>query len=440
MSCVSIVSTVPVLDQFSLETALLPPIGDTSKFALIKGVPILDEHVKRTLRNGEVIEEHIDASQLTVICRNTQDRAAKGHLGLLFIGHTDRSRPETEQPPHVGYADNYRMGVIRERDGATRPAILCDFLINSEYGELCKGFPRRSVEIFDKSKPTGYIDAIALLKRAPERDLGLLTYSSKENIDYYECSCGGDGDKGKPMALDSEDIHAIVSGVVTGLGGLIREMLQEVEGGEEPAETPGEAPVSAETSPAPAADLGDNMSKELDDRFEQFRKEIEDRYSKENGKLRDQLAVLVTDNESLKTHNLKMNREARLKELRGEFLFDPAKELDYCMKMSDPEFETHVTRIRENYQRSPIDNDMIPVAEPLSRGVNGRPTQGDDHHLTEEESRGNAVAHYAKEHKITRGDEAVRRYLNDPEARKRFKEIRELAQRASASTSASAKK
>ncbi|AGA26037.1 hypothetical protein Sinac_1659 [Singulisphaera acidiphila DSM 18658] len=104
---------------------------------------------------------------------------------MVFIGHSDPKLPEIEQPPLAGFMRNYRMGVY----GDGKPVILADLYIKREFQDLVSEFPRRSVEIFRKTTPHGFIDSLALLKRAPERDLGLVTYSKTDEIERVECDC-----------------------------------------------------------------------------------------------------------------------------------------------------------------------------------------------------------------------------------------------------------
>lgn len=163
-----------------------PPIDDPSQYILVDRVPVLDEHLRtRRKDDGTPITEYVSPEQLKVIAFNSTQRADRGELGLVFIGHTDPGKPETEQPPLAGFMRNYRMGV----DQADRPVILADLYIKKIFRDLISEFPRRSVEIFRKTTPHGYIDSLALLKRAPERDLGLVTYSKTDDIERFECDC-----------------------------------------------------------------------------------------------------------------------------------------------------------------------------------------------------------------------------------------------------------
>jgi hypothetical protein len=195
-----------------------PKLNDASRYVKVDRVPIIDTlertYFKNDPKTGKQIKiyESIDKTQLKTILDNSRQRAAKGNYGLATIGHTDDDGNEISQPPKVGYMANYQLG---EHDG--RPTILADIYIDKRKCENLKldhfnnpltpddildEFPRRSAEIIAISKPNGYIDSVALLKRTPERDLGLVTsqYNRKsEQVYRFDCpACKGN--KSKSMA------------------------------------------------------------------------------------------------------------------------------------------------------------------------------------------------------------------------------------------------
>lgn len=173
-----------------------PRLNDASRYVRVDRVPIIDtcerSYFKTDSKTGKQVrvDESIDKDQLETILENSRHRAEKGELGIVFLGHTDDTSPEINQPPLVGYLDNYQLG---EHEG--RPTILADMYIDKEDCEPSKTlrqFPRRSAEIIGISKPSGYIDSVALLKRTPERQLGLITsHYNKESEDIYRFECPG---------------------------------------------------------------------------------------------------------------------------------------------------------------------------------------------------------------------------------------------------------
>lgn len=156
---------------------------------IIRGVPVFDEHTERDERrwtkdeNGEDVPNRefgkvtrvFDAKKLQQIADNCNRRFQRtGDAAPLTIGHTRPGRPETEQPPIIGYAINFRLGRFGP-EGVL--AILADFYILPQHWRAFLEHPRRSVEFFPRDE---VFDPIALLVRTPERDLGVIQHYMRE--------------------------------------------------------------------------------------------------------------------------------------------------------------------------------------------------------------------------------------------------------------------
>jgi hypothetical protein len=153
--------------------ALRNPGGplDPEQFVVVPNVAAVDEF-QMTNDDGSfaanVNEEFIDR-----LCAHMNDReAATGDLAPLVIGHTADGEREVDAPPLVGFARNWRKGVL----GSTgRKAAYADFWVYRNEVERVRRFPRRSCEVW----PNRYeVDPISLLgATTPARDLGLLRLS-----------------------------------------------------------------------------------------------------------------------------------------------------------------------------------------------------------------------------------------------------------------------
>lgn len=130
-------------------------------------MPVFDEHDEFD-KGGRLIRR-FDVAKLATIARNCNERFAKtGDAVPLTLGHTIPGAPEKYQPEIVGYARNFRVGRFGKQQ---KPCILADFYFYpSRYGEAMK-YPRRSVELYPRDL---VFDPIALLKRTPQLDLGIL--------------------------------------------------------------------------------------------------------------------------------------------------------------------------------------------------------------------------------------------------------------------------
>jgi hypothetical protein len=134
-----------------------------AKFVRVASLPVFDEHRHRTKGN-------VGLRDLQLLVKNTNDRVAIGHPPILLVGHTcDDDLPEDRQPVSVGVALDFRLG---QHDG--RHAILCDFLVQRDRLRFASSFPYRSIERIVSDDPKwNVIPAIALLRREPDRKLGM---------------------------------------------------------------------------------------------------------------------------------------------------------------------------------------------------------------------------------------------------------------------------
>lgn len=183
-----------------VEPNLRPPdLGNPKRYVRVDRVPIIDVHRRRVKRkDGEIVEEEVDERQLHRICRNSRERSERGEHGIVFLGHTDDDGPETEQPPIVGYMSGY---VVGEYNGA--PTILADLYIDKDDdpSKIHKQFPRRSAEVIGINSDDGFIDSVALIKRAPERELGFVTSYHRKHRKVYRYACPACEKETRSMAM-----------------------------------------------------------------------------------------------------------------------------------------------------------------------------------------------------------------------------------------------
>lgn len=142
-----------------------PDLDDPHQFVCRPAVPILDTHIRKG--------REVDESLLRLIAKNSNEACESGDYPLLLIGHTDDHGPEDKQPPLAGFVRKFVIG-----DWQGKPCILADLcFIRSKMGEAMQ-YPRRSAEIWYADNPEhNVIDSVCLMKRTPERRLGLVTYA-----------------------------------------------------------------------------------------------------------------------------------------------------------------------------------------------------------------------------------------------------------------------
>lgn len=167
--------------SFDPTLASLDRIRNSPDYVLVRNIPVFKEHTQHSAKGGAV--RHFGAKELQRIVDRTNDRLKTGDMSPVGLGHTKDDADESDQPPVIGYADRFRLG----RFGPAQTlGILADFYIRKDMKAKAATFPRRSVELWMKD---GFIDWIALLRRTPQLDLGLVTFSRQSGRDgplYYD--------------------------------------------------------------------------------------------------------------------------------------------------------------------------------------------------------------------------------------------------------------
>lgn len=427
-----------------------PDLDDPAAFVARRDVPVLDVHDHES--KGDV-----DESLLHLLARNTNARCARGDLVALTLGHTNADGPETEQPPFVGYARDFSVGTFRGE-----PCLLADFFFRAEDAATALSYPHRSIERIRSDDPAeNYIDYVSLLRRPPERSLGLLIYArtlpAGATVVHYGRDLGPPDppavaadaapspDAAPPaqppeVSMDPEQISALVSALLPGLIAGIAPMLAPPAAAEAPA-------AEAVAEPAPEdADAGRSRydddtpaaSDEDDDDAERVQNEeaspggdstfiageIDGKKKKdddedaervkmsravkslrvENQVLRDQV-----DGQAVKLARLQYAREFDALKAEG-VVFDPAKEMAAILDLPAKLRDGHVTRMREQYRRSPIGRrDAIETEAPES------PESADAPSSDPAERR--AVIDFATRHGITDIPAARARYRQEKAGR-----------------------
>src|SRR5690242_14229299 len=172
-------------------TASLQHVLGSDEYVRVPCVPIFDEHDEYDAQGQPV--RRFGAAELRTIAGRCNARAQQtGDLSPFGPGHTfddvyDKAgrliykAREEDQPPPWGYLHNYQLA----RYGPEGKLAVCaDFYVKKQLTDnrgqpvdglqYLKTFPRRSVELWAED---GIIDWVAVLRRTPQRDLGLLTYA-----------------------------------------------------------------------------------------------------------------------------------------------------------------------------------------------------------------------------------------------------------------------
>lgn len=171
------VGTDPTLD-------FLARLNDPSQWVIRKNVPVIKPH-KNAIHtdDGKVIPYEVTAGDMSSVAGEMLAREkASGVVATLGPGHRNlaKNAKETEQPPIYGFLRNPRAGTFGPQG---TPCVLVDEYLKPECASLAADYPHRSSEYQPFKKLVSYV---ALLKREPALDMGIVCYSKREPTVYLE--------------------------------------------------------------------------------------------------------------------------------------------------------------------------------------------------------------------------------------------------------------
>jgi hypothetical protein len=157
---------------------LIASLDDPARFVRKDRVAVFKPH-RRTFPNGfEVVVTEADLGEIAD--NVNRNYGADGQLVKLTIGHRKQAPdfPETNQPPVVGYARNYRAEWVDRPDGPSLRLTHTECIrTNSPYtaGVLAGQYPERSPEYDPAAK---VITGVALLTRDQALGMGIVCYQA----------------------------------------------------------------------------------------------------------------------------------------------------------------------------------------------------------------------------------------------------------------------
>lgn len=163
---------------------LLQALDDPERYVCTRGVPVFVPHVRYGDDENDdgtpKIEAQVDEHELNLIAEVLNRKVAEfGTPARISTGHVRLPKPdqpappESSQPEILGWAKNARYGTWGPEN---KPGLLVDWYIRKDRWEESLTYPYRSAEYYP---PTHEITGIALLRRDPELDMGVLTYARR---------------------------------------------------------------------------------------------------------------------------------------------------------------------------------------------------------------------------------------------------------------------
>lgn len=378
-------------------TQSLEVITESGDYVLVPDFVVFDEHDEFD-DQGKLIRK-FDRARLQQIvdkCNAREERS--GDLATIAPGHSlDDPKSEEDQPPPWGYARNYRLGHFGP---GKKLGILCDAYVRKQIrtkdGQIVDGpeylatFPRRSPELWPNHRAVpeharNTFDWIAVLRRAPQRDLGLSVYSRNRagqiiggitrshKLRYQmetpmpvpnpvadpnaedSTQLPDGGDAGAPPEGHEEfakhlDYAMVHHPHLKHLGAMCKKYGMD------------EAMPGATDEDLPPAGDGDDDEDDAIGRNQRRRPGTSDvRKTKYQLQLESQEKRIKAAEAELAVGRRELRAkkyQLRLEELAQIHDFDPAEELVDCLAMDEKAFEHHCEKRISKYARTPVGNDL----------------------------------------------------------------------------------
>lgn len=366
---------------------------DPTRYVRIDAVPVFDEH------------EGFGREQLDEIVHKCNERErATGDLCPITIGHTLKEDPnEDVQPDVVGYARNYQLGRFGP---GNKLAILADFYLRKDRYEEALSYPRRSVELWKSDK---IIDPIALLRRTPQRDLGLLTFKKGGEVLAYERRTGrlvyalehdmadtkNDWDEDSLPAEEHDKAlmyfrhclknHAVGKHLADQyMKSCGADPVQHAAGAGGPSATSVTVPAMTPVAPAPAPGGVVAPVKPEEDGPEQLRRKEEairfQKQEEEKKALEARLAAMEQYARDAQAREVKTLRESEALQLIREGLdFDTVEHMKFVGDMSQEQYARYMPLFKSSCKKLPVTlpgRGLIPTEQPARVLPNGeQPSQ-----------------------------------------------------------------
>jgi hypothetical protein len=159
----------------------LAQFDDPSRWVVVADAPICRPHRRVVKRpdGGEDVVEVTEADLPRIADEIERRERESGVVPIMTIGHrrqSDPAFPERNQPPVVGFARKARVGTFGPQNV---PCVLGTLYYKREWWQEAKEFPFRSMDFFP---PTMAVTGVALLKRDPFLQLGMVTYEQGDGM------------------------------------------------------------------------------------------------------------------------------------------------------------------------------------------------------------------------------------------------------------------
>lgn len=333
-----------------------PDFDNLSLWDVRRDVTVFDEHFRPEKTRGDgkkVPARDFKKADLEAICKNCNERDAKGLHAAVTIGHTTDAEDETEQPEIVGYDRNFR---VEYDERLKKHVIKSDRFLRRERVAEAEKYPRTSVEHWMNQD---FFDPIALVRRTPKCDIPQWHYARRRGSEISRYTMEGDmadPTEAPDAAAPNPELEAMVMKCVMSC---LEKMKMTAPAAASPTNG---APPAAAAYAAPTTDV---------DRFASEAEKI--RYTRQQG----EIDRLKKESEEMRATHARAGAEAQVKQLLYEgYDLDPEYEVQELMSRDVGGREKYLKNVRDRYQRAPAGGEMLRTWEPP--GVERHQRRADD--------------------------------------------------------------
>lgn len=373
-------------------TQSLAEIKESGDYVLVPDFVVFDEHDEFD-ENGKLIRR-FDRARLQAIVDKCNAREEKsGDLATIAPGHSlDNPKSEEDQPPPWGFAANYRLD---HYGPGKKLGIVCDAYVRKQIrtkdGRTVDGpeylatFPRRSPELWPNHSAVpeharNTFDWIAVLRRAPQRDLGLSVYhrngrgeiigglTRNHKLRYQmetpmdpvqdpnaDTSADLDPNAGGDAGAPPEGHEEFAKHLDYAMNNhpMLKSMCSKYAAEQADPSATNVAPPGA--GDVPPTDEDDDPTLQQNARKGDVQKtKYERRLDDQETRIKKAEAELAIERQRVRLQKFEM----KLKELALEYEFDVAEELTDVSAMDEKQFDKHCERIQKRYARTPVGGDL----------------------------------------------------------------------------------
>jgi hypothetical protein len=370
---------------------------------IVRNVPIFTVH-ERKIKNkdDEEVTVKVDETRLKRILAILQKRLKEtGVVPVIREGHTLKGSgiSETDQPDILGFTPYFRMGTFGPE---RKPAILTDMYFLPGKFAQARQYPFRSAEIypyeFDPGSPyADQLTGVALLKKDPALDMGILTYGERQGCYHYALESAMPDENLDPTKIPGQEpegpdpefqehFDRCMNSAYPHMSRYYKEHIAkhyehpESEKGAEEEKKPEALKPNGQPVEYPRDSEGQGWNKDSERKAAIARMEEEGEWEGGKGEHARQSADMVQYRRELEIAKKELsNHKAALQQLTGRladeektrrlaqyerdltklqmeegFSFDLKDEMAEVADFTPGQFAKHLARIQKNYQRAPI--------------------------------------------------------------------------------------